>query len=36
MRLKKIKLGSKYIYPVTITTAIKDINFTKFDNIPMT
>ena len=36
MRIKKIKLGNKYIYPATITTAIKDINFTKSDNIPMT
>ena len=36
MKIKKIKLQDEYIYPATITAAIKDANFLKEDGTAMT
>lgn len=36
MRIKKIKSNGQYIYPVTITSAVKDVNFLKDDKSAMT
>lgn len=36
MKIKKIKAEGQFIYPATITAAVKDANFLKEDNSPMT
>ena len=36
MKIKKIKSEGQYIYPATIASAVKDTNFLKEDNSPMT
>lgn len=36
MKIKKLKDQGQFIYPATITNAIKDTNFLKEASIPMT
>lgn len=36
MKIKKLKYGDVFIYPATITSAVKDFKFTKEGNVPMT